>query len=150
MAEQPFWETKSLEQMSDEEWESLCDGCGRCCLQKLQDEDTEQVYFTRISCALLNTETCQCSDYSQRFEQVPDCLSVRPLTEEKLSWLPRTCAYRLISEGKPLGKWHPLISGSTDTVKLAGISVAGLCLSETSVPVDHYLHHIIELKDDSD
>lgn len=147
MPEQPYWETKSLEQMSDDEWESLCDGCGRCCLQKLQDEDTEQVYFTRISCILLNTNTCRCSNYSQRFEQVPDCLSVRPLTEEKLSWLPESCAYRLISQGKPLKKWHPLISGSAESVKSVGISVAGLCLPESAVPADHYLHYIIELKD---
>jgi uncharacterized cysteine cluster protein YcgN (CxxCxxCC family) len=150
MTEQPFWETKSLDQMSDDEWESLCDGCGRCCLQKLQDEDTDKVFFTRVSCSLLNTETCRCSQYEERFQQVPDCLSVKPLTDEKISWLPDTCAYRLLHLGEPLPGWHPLISGSCDTVKLAGISVAGLCLSETTVPVEHYLYHLIELNNDQE
>jgi uncharacterized cysteine cluster protein YcgN (CxxCxxCC family) len=147
MREKPFWETKTLEQMDDTEWESLCDGCGRCCLQKLQDEDTDKVFFTRISCALLNTETCRCTHYQDRFNRVADCLSVRPLTEEKIAWLPDTCAYRLIGNGLPLKHWHPLISGTPDSVKAAGISVAGKCVSESCVPIDQYFHHVIDWDD---
>ncbi len=139
----PFWETKSLESMSDQEWESLCDGCGRCCLQKLEDEDSGQVVFTRVSCRLLDTNTCRCKDYANRFKQVPDCLSVRPLTAEKINWLPDTCAYRKLSLGEPLEKWHPLISGCKDSVAKAGISMVGCCISETQVPISDYFYHLI-------
>ncbi|MBX2883981.1 MAG: YcgN family cysteine cluster protein [Granulosicoccus sp.] len=145
MPEKPFWERKTLDQMSDEEWESLCDRCGRCCLVKLQDEDTEKVHFTRLSCRLLDTEACRCRHYRNRFEHVPDCLSVKPLTEEKVSWLPETCAYRLIFHGKPLYGWHPLISGSSNSVIASGISMAGRCISETEVPVADCEQYLIEL-----
>lgn len=144
MSEPAFWETKSLEQMSDAEWESLCDGCGRCCLQKLQDEDTDEVRFTRVACKLLNTENCQCSNYSNRFSEVADCLAVRPLTAEKLSWLPTTCAYRLLSEGKALKDWHPLISRSAQTVITSGVSMANNCISEENVPLSDYFQHVIK------
>ncbi len=147
MPEQPFWELKSLDQMSDLEWESLCDGCGRCCLHKLEDEDTGDVHFTRVSCKLLDTESCRCSDYLDRFRHVPDCLTIKPLDEQKLSWLPETCAYRLLSENKPLAKWHPLLSGSPDSVHEAGISMAHLCISETHVPLADFIHHVIGLDD---
>lgn len=139
----PFWQIKSLDEMSDSEWESLCDGCGRCCMNKLEDEDTGEVVFTRVACKMLDTATCRCSDYSNRFKHVPDCISVRPLDEQKLSWLPPSCAYRLLSEGKPLEKWHPLISGTTETVFEAGISMQHLCLDETSVPFEELIHHVI-------
>lgn len=147
--EKPFWEVKALDDMSDSEWESLCDGCGRCCLQKLEDEDTGQIHFTRISCRLLDTNSCQCSDYSNRFDEVPDCLSVRPITAEKLSWLPVTCAYRKLSQGQGLDNWHPLVSGDPESVKLAGISVSGRCISEQFVPLSEIYSHIIELHNDS-
>lgn len=143
LKQSPFWETKSLESMSDEEWESLCDGCGRCCLQKLQDEDTDEVHFTRVACRLLDTTSCRCRDYTNRFEQVPDCLSIRPMTAEKISWLPESCAYRKLSQGDPLEKWHPLISGNPDSVKQAGISVADRCINEMDVPVSEYIYHLI-------
>lgn len=139
-----FWEFKSLESMSDQEWESLCDGCGRCCLQKLQDEDTEDVHFTRVACRLLDTSNGRCQDYAHRFAQVHDCLAVRPLTPEKISWLPESCAYKKLSAGLPLENWHPLISGTPESVKTAGISVAGRCVSETQVPVSEYFHHLID------
>ncbi|MDB4223008.1 YcgN family cysteine cluster protein [Granulosicoccus sp.] len=145
-----FWETTSLNDMSDTQWESLCDGCGRCCLQKLEDEDTGEVHFTRVSCRLLNTDTCRCSNYPQRFNKVPDCLSLRPLTEEKVSWLPESCAYAKLSHGKPLEYWHPLISGSAESVKLAGISVSGQCISEEYVPVSEIYEHIIQWNNDED
>lgn len=147
MADKLFWEAKSLEQMSDEEWELLCDGCGRCCLQKLQDEDSDEVFFTRVSCSLLNTHSCRCTDYQNRFKLVPDCLAVRPLTAEKITWLPQSCAYRLLTEGKPLRRWHPLISGTRDSVKRAGISMAGQCVPEQQVPLVHYDQHLIEFED---
>jgi uncharacterized cysteine cluster protein YcgN (CxxCxxCC family) len=139
-----FWETTSLEDMSDAQWESLCDGCGRCCLQKLEDEDTGEIHFTRVSCKLLDTDSCRCRDYPQRFSKVPDCLSLRPLTAEKVSWLPESCAYVKLSRGKPLENWHPLISGDPDSVKLAGISVSGRCISEEYVPVLEIYEHIIK------
>ena len=147
--DKPFWLTKSLGEMSEPEWESLCDGCGRCCMNKLEDEDTGEVVFTRVSCKMLDTATCRCSDYSNRFQHVPDCISVRPLDEQKLSWLPSSCAYRLLSEGKPLEKWHPLVSGRADSVFESGISMQHLCLNETSVPFDELIRHVIVWGDDS-
>lgn len=143
MPAHPFWEVKSLDAMSDVEWESLCDGCGRCCMHKLEDEESGEVHFTRVSCHLLDTETCRCSDYPNRFDYVPDCLTIKPLDGQKLSWLPASCAYRLLSEGKPLDKWHPLVSGQADSVHLAGISMAHQCISEKYVSVDELEEHII-------
>ncbi|MFT6876785.1 MAG: putative cysteine cluster protein YcgN (CxxCxxCC family) [Granulosicoccus sp.] len=143
-----FWETISLEDMTDAQWESLCDGCGRCCLQKLEDEDTGEIHFTRISCRLLDTDSCRCRDYSRRFSKVPDCLSLRPLTEEKISWLPESCAYVKISHGKPLENWHPLISGDANSVKLAEISVSGQCISEKFVADSETYQYIIQWKND--
>lgn len=139
----PFWEVKSLESMSDDEWESLCDGCGRCCLQKLEDEDTNEVHFTRVSCSLLDISSSRCKDYEHRFKKVPDCLSIRPLSAEKLNWLPVTCAYHRLSHGLPLEPWHPLLSGDPKSVKTAGISMANRCVSENDVPVSEYIYHLI-------
>lgn len=146
MSDRPFWESKTLDQMSDAEWESLCDGCGRCCMNKLEDEDTGEVVFTRVACKLLDTETCRCSDYDDRFTHVPDCLTVKPLDEQKISWLPSSCAYRLLSEGKALEKWHPLVSGRAESVQDAGISMAHLCLSETYVPLEDFFSHVVYLE----
>lgn len=141
--ERPFWEVLSLDAMSDQQWESLCDGCGRCCLQKLQDEDTDEVWFTRVACRQLDCNSGLCKDYANRFTQVPDCLAVRPLTEEKIGWLPESCAYRKLAEGKSLEKWHPLISGRAGSVMEAGISAAGRCVSESEVPAEDYFHYLI-------
>ena len=129
--------------MSDEQWESLCDGCGRCCLQKLEDEDTQQVVYTRVSCKLLDTETCLCRDYPNRLALVPDCLTLRPLADRKLNWLPKTCAYRKLALGKPLENWHPLISGTSESVRTAGISVENQCISEEYVPVSELFRYVI-------
>lgn len=139
----PFWEALSLDEMSDEQWESLCDGCGRCCLQKLEDEDTEEVWFTRVSCRQLNTKTGRCKDYAGRFRQVPDCLAVRPMDADKIRWLPETCAYRKLAVGDSLEAWHPLISGRAESVREAGISVAGQCISENNVPVEEYFRYVV-------
>ena len=123
--EVPFWRVKRLEEMSRAEWESLCDGCGRCCLVKLEEEETENIYFTDVGCRLLDTGTCRCRNYPNRTERVDDCVRLTPDTIAEIGWLPPTCAYRLIEEGKELYWWHPLVSGDPETVHEAGISVRG-------------------------
>jgi uncharacterized cysteine cluster protein YcgN (CxxCxxCC family) len=121
----PFWKRLSLEQMSAGEWESLCDGCASCCLNKLEDEDTGEIAWTAIRCRLLEADTCRCSDYQHRSQHVPDCIQLTPQNARTISWLPPTCAYRLIAEGRDLYWWHPLVSGDPETVHQAGISVRG-------------------------
>jgi uncharacterized cysteine cluster protein YcgN (CxxCxxCC family) len=119
----PFWRTKSLDAMSPEEWESLCDGCGRCCLVKLEDEDTGDIAYTDVGCTLLDAGACRCRDYANRQAKVPDCVRLTPDTVRTLSWLPPTCAYRLLAEGHDLYWWHPLVSGDPETVHASGMSV---------------------------
>jgi uncharacterized cysteine cluster protein YcgN (CxxCxxCC family) len=121
----PFWKAKSLDEMTQAEWESLCDGCARCCLVKLEDEDTGAIHFTDIGCTLLDAKACRCRDYSGRARRVPDCVKLTPAAVRTLTWLPVTCAYRLVSENKDLPDWHPLVSGSSESVHEAGISVRG-------------------------
>lgn len=121
----PFWRVKTLEEMTSPEWESLCDGCGRCCLVKLEDDDTGDIHYTDVACTLFNAKTCRCRDYSNRQKLVADCVRLTPKEVRRLSWLPPTCAYRLLAEGKDLPNWHPLISGDRDSVRKAGISVHG-------------------------
>ena len=122
---EPFWRTKTLEEMTHREWESLCDGCGRCCLVKLIDEDTDEIHFTDIGCKLFDAEQCRCKDYANRREKVPDCVKLTPKKTRELPWLPSTCAYRLVAAGKDLKWWHPLKSGRPETVHEAGISARG-------------------------
>jgi uncharacterized cysteine cluster protein YcgN (CxxCxxCC family) len=137
-----FWRTKPLAAMSKAEWESLCDGCGRCCLHKLRDEDTDEISFTNVACRLLDLETARCSDYAQRRTKIPDCVQLTPRKLRTVDWLPPSCAYRLLSEGKELFAWHPLISGSADTVRRAGAAVNGRAISEREAgPLEH---HIVE------
>lgn len=124
-AQAPFWKTKSLSQMSEEEWESLCDGCGRCCLIKMQDEESGTNYHTDVACRLFNPETCRCGDYANRSEQVPDCVRLTSRNVGELPWMPPSCAYRLLAEGKDLPSWHPLVSGRAESVMEAGASVKG-------------------------
>ncbi len=131
----PFWRVKSLEQMTQREWESLCDGCGRCCLNKLEDEDTGATVFTSVGCKLLDGETCRCTDYKNRRRKVRDCVKLTPRNVKRIPWLPPTCAYRLVAQGRDLYWWHPLVSGDPDTVHLAGVSVRGrVAASERDVP----------------
>jgi uncharacterized protein len=120
---EPFWRAKSLDAMSPAEWESLCDGCARCCLVKLEDEETGDIHHTDVGCTLLDGTACRCRDYDNRQGRVPDCLRLTPEAVRTLSWLPPTCAYRLLAEGHDLYWWHPLVSGDPGTVHLAGISV---------------------------
>ena len=138
-----YWNTKSLDQMSPEEWESLCDGCGRCCLHKLEDEDTGMLYYTNVACRLLDDQRCQCMDYSNRQALVPDCLRLEPNDPDRFSWLPYTCAYRRLANGLQLEWWHPLVSGDPDSVHQAGISVRGRIICETGIPTARLEEHII-------
>lgn len=141
MAE-PFWRTKTLEEMSPSEWESLCDGCGRCCLNKLEDWDTGEIHWTNVACTLLDHGTCRCRDYPRRTEIVPDCLTLTPAEVRTMTWLPPTCGYRLVAEGKSLAWWHPLVSGRGETVQEAGVSVSGRVVSEDDVTVEDYEDHL--------
>lgn len=133
MTELPFWQTKTLSEMTDGEWESLCDGCGQCCLNKLIDADTDEIYFTNVACNQLNIKTCQCRNYSRRFEYEPDCIKLTRENLETFEWLPMTCAYRLLKEGQPLPAWHPLISGSKSAMHAARISVRHIAVPESEM-----------------
>jgi uncharacterized cysteine cluster protein YcgN (CxxCxxCC family) len=138
-----FWSTKPLDEMSPAEWESLCDGCGRCCLHKLEDIDTGLYFYTNVACRLLDCETCRCSNYPQRRTLVNDCVVLSPSDRGPYSWLPVTCAYRRLAEDKGLEWWHPLISGNRDTVHEAGISVRRRTVNENTVSTDQLEDHII-------
>jgi uncharacterized cysteine cluster protein YcgN (CxxCxxCC family) len=141
----PFWQRKSLAEMSQKEWESLCDGCGKCCVNKLEFEDTGKVVQTNVACKLLDTHSCRCSDYKNRKTLVSDCIRLTPKVVSKMDWLPDTCGYRLIDAGKDLYWWHPLVSGDPSSVHEAGISVRGRVISE--VGVDDLEDHIVDWKD---
>jgi uncharacterized cysteine cluster protein YcgN (CxxCxxCC family) len=137
-----FWEHKSLTELDPQEWESLCDGCAKCCLHKLEDEDSGEVFYTKVVCRYMD-EQCRCSEYQQRNVLVPNCVWLKPEDVAEFHWLPQTCAYRLVAEGKPLPDWHHLISGDTNTVHEAGISIKGRALSEDYVHPDGFEEHII-------
>lgn len=138
-----FWEVKQLEKLSPDQWEALCDGCGRCCLEKLENRKTGKVFYTMVACRLLDLSTCRCRGYASRFQQVPDCLQLGPRNIHG-KWLPSTCAYRLLKEGKPLPDWHPLISGDPTSVHTAGISARNFAVSGENVDPDHLEHYIFK------
>ncbi len=140
-----FWKRFPLEDLPIHEWEALCDGCGRCCMLKLEDEDTGNIAYTSIACRLFDNDTCRCGNYPLRKQLVKTCVIVRPDNlEDILSWMPLTCAYRMISEGKPLADWHPLISGSPHTVDEVGISMRGKTTPEFEVDEDDFLDYTIK------
>jgi uncharacterized cysteine cluster protein YcgN (CxxCxxCC family) len=139
-----FWETTPLAAMDEAQWESLCDGCAKCCLEKFEDEDTGRIVYSNVACALLDTATCRCGDYRDRARQVPDCIALVPAVLEDPRWLPETCAYRLVAEGKPLLDWHPLLSGDPASVRAAGQSVYGRVVpaDEADDPILHLIDWI--------
>ncbi|SMX40399.1 YcgN family cysteine cluster protein [Maliponia aquimaris] len=140
-----FWERKRLQDMSEREWEALCDGCGKCCLNKLEDEDTGEVALTRVSCRLFDDSTCRCAQYEIRHQFVPECIVLRPSNIAKnLYWMPETCAYKLLWNGEPLADWHPLISGDAETVHAAGVSMRDATVPEFEIDEDDWEDHIIE------
>lgn len=138
-----FWQQKTLSQMTSSEWESLCDGCGKCCLNKIIDDDTEELHFTNVACHLLNTKSCQCKKYEQRFKLVKDCVKVSLDDIEQFHWLPGSCAYRLLAEGNDLPEWHPLITGSKSAMHKAGASIRGKIISETTIDPDNLEDYIV-------
>jgi len=144
MSEKPFWQSKSLQEMNKTEWESLCDGCGKCCLIKLEDADTKELFYTDVACHLLDASTCQCKDYSRRKKLVEDCLQLDVNDVEDFQWLPNSCAYRLLHEGKELPAWHYLLSGDRNTVHEQGMSVQNRVVSETKVLeiAEHIVHWV--------
>jgi len=140
----PFWQRKALEEMTDSEWESLCDGCGKCCLNKLEEEGTDRTFYTDVGCRLLDGQTCRCRDYAHRLDEVEDCVRLTPESLKTITWLPPSCAYVLLSEGKDLYWWHPLVSGDPETVHSAGVSVRGrVRASETQVPDEMLEDYIV-------
>ncbi len=139
-----FWEEKTLEQMTGEEWEALCDGCGRCCLMKLEDEDTGDIYVSDVRCRLLDGDSCRCSDYPNRLAKVPDCIKLTTENVRTIAWIPVTCAYRRIAEGRGLAWWHPLVSGDPQTVVDVGVSVRGRTVSELDVKPGQWEDHVAD------
>jgi len=139
-----FWETKSLHEMSRQEWESLCDGCGHCCLIKLEDEDTDEVFVTNVACRLLDIKTCRCRDYEQRVEKVASCLILAPDKPEYFKYLPETCAYRCLAEGRPVPDWHPLLSQQINAACAVGVSVQAYAVSEEYIHPDQLSDHVID------
>ena len=137
-----FWEEKSLEQMSRAEWESLCDGCGKCCIHKLEDEETGELYPTNVACRLLDRRSGRCTDYRRRKMFVPECVRLTPAKLKEIDWLPSTCAYRLLADGEALPEWHPLITGDPESVHRAGESVRGWTVSEDEA--GDLEHHLVE------
>jgi hypothetical protein len=138
--DRPFWERKSLGEMTRREWESLCDGCAKCCLHKLEDIETGELAFTNVACRLLDLNACRCGNYERRSTLVPDCVVLDPQNVSELHWMPSTCAYRLLAEGQTLPEWHPLVTGDPDSVHRVGISVRGRSVSERHAgPLEHHV-----------
>ena len=143
MLEDRFWEKKGLDELDREEWEALCDGCGRCCLIKIEDEDSGELFYTNVICEYHDSLHCECTRYRDRSILVPECIKVTPEVARSEHWLPDTCAYRLLAQGKPLFDWHPLISGDRDSVHEADISVRDKVVSEAYVHPDELAEHLV-------
>ena len=140
----PFWKTKRLEEMTPDEWESLCDGCAKCCLLKLEDEDTGEIAYTRLHCRLLDGQTCRCINYANRKRHVPDCVQLTPASVGEIKWMPQSCAYRLVLEGRDLPDWHHLVCGDRDRIHREGHSVQGRTVSEDTVLEEDQIDWIID------
>lgn len=140
----PFWKTTPLHKMDRDQWESLCDGCGKCCLLKLEDEDTGDIAYTRIHCKLFNSDTCQCSDYANRKSIVEDCVKLTPAGLEEINWMPESCAYRRIRDGKNLPDWHHLVCGDRERIHAEGQSIKGRTVSEETVFDEDQIDWIID------
>ncbi len=138
-----WWNTLPLQALDAEQWEALCDGCAKCCLHKLQDEETGEIFYTKVRCRYLDEESCRCGDYAHRSQLMPNCIQLAPDMAGDLQWLPVTCAYRLRAKGEPLPEWHPLISGDPETVHRAGVSIRGRAISDEYVHPDGYDEHIV-------
>lgn len=143
MAKERYWENKTLDQMNKEEWESLCDGCAKCCLIKLEDDDTGEVHHTNVVCRYMNHSDCRCTQYQDRNELVPNCVWLRPEDLDDFDWLPSSCSYRLVAEGKPLPSWHYLVSGDVGAIHQEGESIRGRCLSEEHVHPEGLMEYIV-------
>ncbi len=141
-----FWENRTLNGLSDEDWEALCDGCGYCCMVKFEDEDTGEILYTDVACRLFDNASCRCTDYPHRRQQISGCMNIRDFEHAQYKWLPETCAYRLLHEGKELFDWHPLISANAESVFRAGFSARGKSVPEQAVPEDEMADHIIDPK----
>jgi uncharacterized cysteine cluster protein YcgN (CxxCxxCC family) len=139
-----FWKNKSLCEMNEDEWELICDHCGRCCLIKLQDVDTNKVFYTNVACQLLNPITCLCTAYNKRKKIIKSCLDLSPEVVPDLDWLPDTCAYKRLAHGKDLDWWHPLISGNMNSVVKAGISISGKVISEKDIDLAKLEDYVID------
>lgn len=144
MVENEFWKKKTLAEMNPEEWEALCDGCARCCLFKLQDDDTGEIFYTNVVCRLLDTYRCTCGNYPQRAKLVPTCLVLDADLVKRLAWMPKTCAYRLLAEGKDLPEWHPLVSGDRNSVHRAGISIRYRVIEEKDADMDNLEDYVVD------
>lgn len=145
MAQQVFWQRKTLEQMTRSEWESLCDGCALCCLHKVEDEDTEEVFYTTVVCHLLDDQSCRCTRYAERTRLVPTCVQLRPQDVSEFHWLPPSCAYRLIHEGRPLPEWHPLLTGNPRSVIDACASVLSVYqVKDDEIEEDELIDYVLE------
>ncbi len=142
MDKQPFWQTKTLKEMNQDEWESLCDSCGKCCLNKIEDEDTNEIFFTSVVCNLIDLKTCRCTQYQNRTHLVPDCKDIKAEKYLQYDWLPTTCAYRLVAENKDLPSWHPLITGNPESVHEAGVSIRSYAITEDDA--NDLVEHVIE------
>ena len=142
LLQEKFWQEKTLDEMNEEEWEALCDGCGRCCLVKLEDEDSGEILKSDIHCKLFDCETAKCLKYENRQEYVSDCVRLTPKNIKELNWIPDSCAYRRIAEGRGLSWWHPLVCGESETIKEVGVSVIGRTICESEIKPDEFVNHI--------
>lgn len=139
-----FWETIPFDQLNQKQWESICDGCAQCCAHKLQDEDTDEIFLTNIVCEYLDTPKCQCTVYGDRHIHVPDCIKITPQNAKELSWIPETCGYKLLANGKPLPEWHPLMSGDQNSTEKANMSIRNKVISEADIDIDDLEDYLVE------